>query len=578
MNTTAPSPIAYLNESRKALEAGDFKAALAACLEAFLTAPENLTIQKELVQLLGSTKGYQLPTAISNYLARSAHRNKLDIQALATIAANRAENDPSFAHVIETLASTPPGQLHILSEKAVFDAVLKDELLLLVLNSATAISPAIEALIKQLRRHALAARLNSGGSTEALWQFYPETLAAIANQCFHTEYVFDINSDEEANVTSLQKRVSAASNQLDASDCVALAMYKPLLAVLSQVSGLAVIEQSAAPANWPAWAFPVWVEQVQNPYLETELRSHLPKYTSIAQGLSSEIQHQYESFPYPRWQTIDIADQAISLKAMLGQHLPHFHIDKLTDAPVSTLFAGCGTGKQVVQMAQSIEMANIVAVDLSTPSLAHAKRKAIEHGLRDIQFGQADILKVKDIEDRFDFIVCTGVLHHMQDPALALKALTKVAKPNAVFFLALYSERARKHVLAARHHIETNDIPDTLQGIRKFRRDIHALSNDHVLKHISGSREFYSASGLHDLAFNRHELRFTPLQLEALLADCGLEFAGFNIARPDHKKLYSNRFPDDATMTNLQNWDQLEEEVPDLFRKMMQFWCIKSDN
>jgi ubiquinone/menaquinone biosynthesis C-methylase UbiE len=45
------------------------------------------------------------------------------------------------------------------------------------------------------------------------------------------------------------------------------------------------------------------------------------------------------------------------------------------DHSVDALIAGCGTGQQSIQTAQTIPDAKILAVDLSAASLAYAKRK-----------------------------------------------------------------------------------------------------------------------------------------------------------------------------------------------------------
>ena len=58
------------------------------------------------------------------------------------------------------------------------------------------------------------------------------------------------------------------------------------------------------------------------------------------------------------------------------------------------LIAGCGTGLHVSQVAHRYPSARILAVDMSLPSLAYARRKIREAGLRNVECVQADILRL----------------------------------------------------------------------------------------------------------------------------------------------------------------------------------------
>lgn len=577
MSVSLAPALAQLEASKNAQAVGDYKTALSAALQAFVATPDHIPVQRALVRLLGTTKGYSLPRAVTDHLAQSALANGLDLQALATVVAEQMRGASAVDTVIAALEAEGSVRLQMQEQAQAFDTVFTDKLLLLVLDQATAISPEIERLIKAVRRRALDECLGEPGPDAPLWHTYPEAMAAIANQCFHTEYVFATEQKEQLLLQRLQLQIADNVSGVRVADCITLAMYKPLLMALADLSDQVVSLVDSTVANWPDWATRVWTVQAHNPFLEAKLRDDLHAYTAISPGLSASVQRQYERFPYPRWQVADAPPTKLDLRDMVAQHLPYQDMPLLPAGPVNTLFAGCGTGKQVVQLVRSINMDNVLAVDLSRTSLAYAQRKAQEYGLQAVHFGQADILAVRDWEAAFDFVVCTGVLHHMADPQDALQSLLTVSKPGTVMFLALYSERARAHVVAAREFIAAEGLPDTLEGIRVFRDQIRGLPADHPAKPVAENREFYSASGLHDLVFNTHELRFTPLTLAALLNKAGLRFAGFLIDRPEHKHLYQQRFPDDPAMVNLANWDLLEQEIPDLFDRMMQFWCVRAD-
>ena len=87
------------------------------------------------------------------------------------------------------------------------------------------------------------------------------------------------------------------------------------------------------------------------------------------------------------------------------------------------------------------------------------------------------------------------------------------------------------------------------------------------------SQDFYSIAGLHDLIFNIHECRYTPLGLKDFLGVAGLEFLGFDHPDPSVPVRFRERFPDDPDQTDLANWEKFDIEFPDTFSAMYQFWC-----
>jgi hypothetical protein len=63
---------------------------------------------------------------------------------------------------------------------------------------------------------------------------------------------------------------------------------------------------------------------------------------------------------------------------------------------------------------------------------------------------------------------------------------------------------------------------------------------------------------------------FTLPQVESMLAQLGLEFDGFEFADSGASlQRYRSRFSDER---DLKSWARFEEEFPDTFSRMYQFW------
>ena len=212
----------------------------------------------------------------------------------------------------------------------------------------------------------------------------------------------------------------------------------------------------------------------------------------------------------------------------LRSDFPHARYRPIERADgLDVLIAGCGTGQQAVMTASRYAGARVLAVDLSLASLCYAKYRTDALGLNNIEYGQADILKLGSLGRHFDLIACTGVLHHLADPLEGWRVLLSMLRPNGIMHIALYSELARADVVAARDFIATRGYKATIDDIRRCRQDILALDDESPERAIARRADFYGTSDCRDLLFHVQEHRFTLPQIKDFLADNGLELLGF---------------------------------------------------
>jgi SAM-dependent methyltransferase len=118
-----------------------------------------------------------------------------------------------------------------------------------------------------------------------------------------------------------------------------------------------------------------------------------------------------------------LQDQAGTLVGLL-------HSDTLYPPGSVVLEAGCGVGAQTVTLAQRSPRARFTSVDVSTDSLAQAKRAADEAGLTNVQFQQADIFALPFAPESFDHVFVCFVLEHLSRPAEALAILKRLLRPG----------------------------------------------------------------------------------------------------------------------------------------------------
>jgi Tfp pilus assembly protein PilF/2-polyprenyl-3-methyl-5-hydroxy-6-metoxy-1,4-benzoquinol methylase len=396
--------------------------------------------------------------------------------------------------------------------------------------------------------------------------------SALARQCFINEYILDCDEHEQAEADACRTRLVTL---LDSDAAVppllllVVAAYYPLH-VLPNPSRLLAREQPAPIEN-------ILRQQVREPLEEQALRAGVKPLTSITSGVSEQVRDQYEQNPYPRWAKIRLLNTSLPFNYWLRQRCRTPFTPMADDSQPEILIAGCGTGSQAISTSDAIRGARVLAVDLSLSSLTYALRKTQELGISNIEYAQADILKLGDIKRTFDIVVAAGVLHHLAEPYTGWRILLSRLRPGGFMYLGFYSQLARRHVTTAREFIAARGYASTPDDIRRFRRDISGPGMEAELAWLNAIPDFYSTSMCRDLLFHVQEHCLTLDAIGSFLSDCGLQFVGFDL---EHTLLqqYHTRFVDDRTGTDLRNWARFEADNPDTFVGMYRFWVQKTIN
>ncbi len=427
--------------------------------------------------------------------------------------------------------------------------------------------PEIENMLKILRRGLLDNIVKKIDCLSSI-----EFLAALAQLCFGNEYLFEETPQEITNLKILNNNITKMIENNDKVPddwLLILAAYKPLHKVLW-------FDQLLS-QKWPEAIQKVITQQVIEPMKESSLRALVPKLTSINDSVSHAVLQQYEENPYPVWVRVDLSDKARSIDEILTRHNIYMgDIDfELFKSP-EVLIAGCGTGKQSLNAASKYLYAKIKALDLSCTSLAYAMRKSQELGFKNIEYYQGDILELSEIEQTFDIIECTGVLHHMKDPMAGWKVLNQILSPGGLMRIALYSEIGRESIKSAQDFISERGFGNSVIDIRRCRKEIIKMAeNDPNMKYIIDTVDFYSMSGCRDMIFHTQEHRFTLLEIKNVLNSLNLSFLGFELPAPDIAQRFKNLFSKTQEFRSLDCWHKFELENRESFKGMYVFWVQK---
>ena len=252
----------------------------------------------------------------------------------------------------------------------------------------------------------------------------------------------------------------------------------------------------------------------------------------------ADVRAQYEALPYP---PRDPRDEAIRLITGTPSHIleinHYLFAGRLSfNRPFRALVAGGGTGDACIMLAQQLAdrrcPGEVVYLDLSTASRAICEARAKARGLRNIQFLTGSLLDLPNMNiGLFDYIDCTGVLHHLPDPAAGMKALAAVLQPEGGVGVMLYGQYGRTGVYPLQEMLRTLAPPSmaTEDRIAMAKRLIRFLPttnlfrrNPYLNDHVTGGD-----SGLYDLLLHSIDRAYTVPEIADLTSEAGLRVVAF---------------------------------------------------
>lgn len=263
---------------------------------------------------------------------------------------------------------------------------------------------------------------------------------------------------------------------------------------------------------------------------------------------SDRVRSQYESLPYPPREPADERRRLVrtSLDGLAKLNHYGFGGRRNFSRPFRVLVAGGGTGDSLIYLAEQLRgtPATLDYLDLSEASMNIARERARVRGLENIRFTRGSILEVAGIfREGFDFINCTGVLHHLDDPPAGLHALREVLAPGGAMGLMVYARYGRTAVYQIQElmrRINGPDLPED-RAIANTRKVLASLPDTNWLKRspeLHTDHERYGDAGLYDLFLHSTDRAYTVPELFEWLDNAGLALLDF----ADQPLAYQPRF------------------------------------
>ena len=203
----------------------------------------------------------------------------------------------------------------------------------------------------------------------------------------------------------------------------------------------------------------------------------------------------YKESPFPNYKE---TDNKLSILKKGDKNLLANQFKKFIGYKKDILEVGCGTGQLAIYFA--LETNNkIVGLDPTLDSLQLANNFKKKNQINNIEFVNADIFDDVLKDDFFDFIWCSGVLHHTKKPYDGFKILINSLKKEGYVLIGLYNKIGRIRTIIRKYLykmfgiIVLNILDPTLRNLKKdsderkaWIRDqyIHPIESLHTLDDV----------------------------------------------------------------------------------------------
>ncbi len=206
--------------------------------------------------------------------------------------------------------------------------------------------------------------------------------------------------------------------------------------------------------------------------------------------------------------------------------------DRPRQADQDILIAGCGTNQAAV-FAYTNRASKVVAIDVSQPSLDHTKYLKDKYSLKNLELKLLPIEEAPSLNQEFDLVVSTGVLHHMDKPKVGMKALADVMRPDAVAAIMLYARYGRAGVELMQAVFREMGLQQDDASLDMVKDAIASLGASHPLRsYMSIAPDLNFDAGVVDTFLHGRDRSYTVDDCIDLVESAGLVFQDWFLKTP----------------------------------------------
>lgn len=241
------------------------------------------------------------------------------------------------------------------------------------------------------------------------------------------------------------------------------------------------------------------------------------------------VKELYEKWVYPE----PVSDMVAAIKSGYLEHndLPYYgniywH-DRSTFDGLDILIAGCGPNSAAYNAIRN-PACKVVGIDISETSLNHCEDLKRKHGITNLELYNIAIEDLYKLKKKFHYILCSGVLHHLEDPPIGLKCLGSVLQEDGIMSLMLYGKTFRSGIYPLQDVFRKLKLRLEKDDIALARQIIEKLPDWHPARsYVKFTKELEHDSAFADTFLNPVDKAFYVEEIFSLIEACDLEFIGW---------------------------------------------------
>ncbi|OAB59941.1 hypothetical protein AY600_04040 [Phormidium willei BDU 130791] len=250
--------------------------------------------------------------------------------------------------------------------------------------------------------------------------------------------------------------------------------------------------------------------------------------------ISAAVRQLYNTYPFPPEPLLDTPPPGYNWRWHWQAAYNFCTGRKPPRDDVQILDAGCGTGVGTEYLVHLNPQAQVTGIDLSEEAVNVARERCRRSGAERVTLQNLSLYDIGQLDTRFDYINCVGVLHHLPDPVAGIQALARQLKPGGLMHVFVYAELGRREIYLAQQALgllQGGDHDNFKEGVRLGRQLFQALPDTNRLVVEDKRRwslENHRDANFADMYLHPQEVDYNIETLFGLIDASGLSFVGFS--------------------------------------------------
>ncbi len=253
------------------------------------------------------------------------------------------------------------------------------------------------------------------------------------------------------------------------------------------------------------------------------------------------VQDHYLDYPYPMRNPEDDKTRLLKVYGDYLGEINHWLFEGKKDftKKFRVLIAGGGTGDSTVYLAEQLKNidAEVVYLDFSKNSMEIAQKRAQYRGVKDkITWINDSIFNIPKLKlGKFDYITCTGVLHHLESPDAGLKVLADSLTSGGGMAIMVYAQYGRTGVYQIQEMLRmiNKGVSSRQEEVKNGWNAVNALPDSNWYKRgreLLNDHINHGDIGMYDMFLHKQDRAYTVPQIYDFVENAGLNFIEYNSA------------------------------------------------